>query len=79
MPPELLKTLVEMGSFGVLVYVLIHLLTRVIPSMSRLFEDSLEKITADAAAQRRTFQEESEQSRKYFLRQIETLLRTIQK
>ena len=27
MPPELLKNLVELGSFGVLVYVLIHLLT----------------------------------------------------
>jgi len=79
MPPELLKTLVEMGSFGVLVYVLIHLLTKVIPTMSRVFQDSLEKITSDAAAQRRTFQEESEKSRKYFLKQIETLLRKFRK
>jgi hypothetical protein len=79
MPPDMLKTLIELGSFGVLVYVLIHLLTRVIPQMERLFRDSLEKITADAAAQRRTFQEECEQARKYFARQMETLIRNSQK
>ena len=69
--PGLLGWLIQGGSFAVLCFVLWWLLTKYLPQQTKTFAETLAKITEDSAAQRTTFQEESQRNRELFASQIQ--------
>lgn len=55
--PEWARTLVQLGSFAALCFVLWWLLTKYLPLKDTTFTEALKEITADSAKQRELFRE----------------------